>query len=91
MKELVVESKRAWQSLGKISYGMTEKERDSKRFRRSVYAVTDIKAGDTFKPDNIRIIRPGFGLSPKYYDVLLGKKASQDIKKGTPMEWGLVG
>ena len=91
MKQLVEETYNAWQALGKVSYGPTEQEKDSIRFRRSVYVVTDIKKGKEFKSDNIRIIRPGYGLPPKYYDVILGKKASCDIKKGTPMEWGLVG
>ena len=73
--------------MGKVSYGPTEKEKASVRFRRSVYAVKDIKKGEIFTPENIRIIRPGGGLPPKCHDVLLGKKASCDIKRGTPMRW----
>jgi len=91
MKQLVEETYNAWQALGKVSYGPTEQEKDSIRFRRSVYAVTDIEKGKEFKSDNIRIIRPGYGLPPKYYDVILGKKAACDIKRGTPIGWDFVG
>ena len=90
MKQLVEETHKAWQALGKVSYGPTEKEKASIRFRRSVYAVKDIKKGEAFTPENIRIIRPGGGLPPKYHDVLLGKKASCDIKRGTPMNWDFI-
>lgn len=90
MKALVVETERAWQALGEISYGPTEKERASKVFRRSLYVAEDMKAGDVFTKNNLRVIRPGNGLPPKYYDVLLGKKASRDIKKGTPLSWDCI-
>ena len=88
---LVVESKRAWQALGKVSYGQTEKEKRSLQFRRSLYVAQDMKAGDRFTPDNLRAIRPGFGLPPKYYDRLLGKHVTHDVKKGTPVSWELLG
>lgn len=88
---LVSETKRAWQALGKISYGPTDTEKDSLQFRRSLYVVKDMKAGDVFTKENLRVIRPGFGLPPKYYDVILGKKTRKDVKMGTPMNWGLVG
>lgn len=90
MKALVFESERAWQAVGKISYGTTEKEKDSMRYRRSLYIAQDMKAGDVFSKDNLRIIRPGFGLPPKYYDVLLGMRVSKNIKRGTPVSWDLV-
>lgn len=91
MKFLVEETHKAWQSIGKITYGPTEKEKASIRFRRSIYVVEAVKQGEEFTTRNIRIIRPGHGLAPKYYDMLLGKKASQDVERGTPLRWGLIG
>ena len=90
MKMLVEETYKAWQALGKVYYGPTEKEKASIRFRRSIYVTEDIKKGEEFTTKNIRIIRPGGGLPPKYHDVLLGKKASCDIKRGTPMRWDFI-
>ncbi len=90
MKLLVEEAFKAWQALGKVSYGTTEKEKASIRFRRSIYIVEDIKEGEEFTPENIRVIRPGEGLSPKYHEILLGKRASCDIKRGTPMSWEYI-
>lgn len=87
MKMLVNETLGAWQSLGEISYGTTKKEEESLKFRRSVFVVDNIKTGETFTPENLRIIRPGNGLAPRFYDVLLGKKSSCDLQKGTPMSW----
>jgi pseudaminic acid synthase len=91
MAELVRESKRAWQSLGQVSYGVTEPERESLKFRRSLYVAVDMKKGDIFTVENIRRVRPGLGLAPKYVDQVLGKKASCDIARGTPLSWDLVG
>jgi len=91
MRLLVAESRRAWQALGKIAYGPTEKEKSSLQFRRSLYVAADMKAGDIFTEENLRAIRPGFGLSPKYYDVLLGKRVNRDVKKGTPVSWDMLG
>jgi pseudaminic acid synthase len=91
LKALVVESKRAWQSLGQIQYGPTEKENASIAFRRSLYIAEDIQKGTPLNAKNLRAIRPGFGLPPKYYELLLGKPVNQDIKKGTPMSWDLIG
>jgi len=91
MRALVVETKRAWQALGKISYGPTEKEKKSLIFRRSLYIVQNMKKGDTLTRENLRAIRPGLGLPPKYYDMLLGKRVNRDIKRGTAVSWELVG
>lgn len=91
MNSLVVETERAWQALGQISYGVTAKEQKSLAFRRSLYVVEDVLAGDLFTTKNLRVIRPGFGLSPKYEEIILGKKANQDIKRGTPLSWGMFG
>jgi len=90
MRSLVIECKRAWQAVGKISYGTTEEEKASLRFRRSLYVAQDMKAGDVFTEENLRVIRPGYGLPPKYYDILLGKKVKRDVKKGTPVTWELI-
>ncbi len=91
MAALVVESERAWQALGQVSYGPTKKEKKSLVFRRSLYVAEDMKAGDCFTKKNLRAIRPGFGLPTKYYDVLLGKRIVCDAKKGTPTKWELIG
>ena len=90
MKLLVTESERAWLSLGKVEYGPSFAEKDSLKFRRSLYIAEDINEDEIFTKKNLRIIRPGLGLSPKYFDTLLGRKANRDIKKGTPIEWGMI-
>lgn len=90
MQALVVESERAWRSLGKVTYGTTEQEKGSMMFRRSLYIAKDMKADEVFTKENLRVVRPGYGLAPKHYEVLLGMKASKDIKKGTPARWDFV-
>ena len=87
MKDLVRESKRAWEAKGIISYGPTEKESKSLIFRRSIYVVKDIKKGESFTKENIKSIRPGLGLPIKYIPKIIGRKASKDLKKGTPISW----
>lgn len=87
MRMLVEETKRAWQALGTVRYGPTESEEKSLKFRRSIYIVKDLKAGDVLSPENIRIIRPGYGLSPKYYNIVLGRRVREDVRKGTPLSW----
>ena len=91
MAQLVVESQSAWQALGQISYGSTQAEEASKTFRRSLYVVQDMVAGEPFTSENLRAIRPGLGLPPKYYDVLLGRMVARSIKAGTPVSWELFG
>lgn len=91
LSSLVIESERAWQSLGKVTYNISEPEKNSLQFRRSIYASKNIKKGELFSKDNIRIIRPGFGLEPKYFDLITEKKASTDIEIGTPLSWELLG
>ena len=90
MRQLVIETERAWQALGKINYGPGEQESKSLKFRRSLYIAKDMLAGEVLTPENLRIVRPGYGLEPKYYDVLLGKKVNQAVKKGTPLSWDLI-
>tara|TARA_R110000868_G_scaffold155691_6_gene382168 strand:+ start:36313 stop:37374 length:1062 start_codon:yes stop_codon:yes gene_type:complete len=89
MKLLKEETKRAWQSLGHVHYGCTTKEKESRKFRRSLYFVEDIKAGETLTEKNVRAIRPGYGLPPKHIKEVLGRKANQDIERGTPVKFGL--
>ncbi|WP_061266119.1 pseudaminic acid synthase [Leptospira interrogans] len=90
MKSLVTETERAWQSLGKITYGPTEKERASMVFRRSLYVVEDMNAGDKITERNVKSIRPGYGLPPKYLDVVVGKRVSHNVFRGTPVNWDLI-
>lgn len=90
MRSLVEETKRAWQSLGNVTYGATEKEKASIKFRRSIYISSDMKSGDTLTNKSVRIVRPGYGLEPKYYDLILGKTIKKDVKKGTPLSWELL-
>ena len=90
LKSLVVETKRAWQSLGVVSYGPTEAEQKSLMFRRSLYFAEDIKVGDILTPKNLRVVRPGFGLHPRFYKSLLGRKVRSNIEKGTPASWVFI-
>lgn len=91
MAQLVLETERAWQALGHVGYGPTDAERKSIQFRRSLYVVQDMRAGDVLTRENLRAIRPGLGLPPKYFEQVLGKAVKQDIKRGTALEWGLIG
>lgn len=88
---LVTETGRAWQSLGRVCYGATEAERASLLLRRSLYIAEDMKAGDVLTRNSLRAIRPGRGLPPKYLEQLLGRKVNRAVKKGTPMQWELLG
>jgi pseudaminic acid synthase len=90
LRALVTETERAWQSLGQVSYGATEKEKPSLQFRRSLYVAEDMKAGDAFNAQNLRAIRPGFGMPPKHMHLLIGKTVKQDTKKGTPVSWDII-
>lgn len=89
MSQLVIETERAWQANGTISYGPTEAEKKSLLFRRSLYIVKDMKAGDVITTDNLKAIRPGLGLAPKYLKDLLGRKVVTDITKGTAVSWSI--
>ena len=89
MKTLVEETKRAWQAIGQIRYGPTQAEQKARMRRRSLYIAEDMQQGDVLTPQNLRRIRPGHGLPPKYYDVFLGRKTTKAVKKGTPLSWDL--
>ena len=90
LSQLATEGRHVWSSLGHVFYGPGETEKGSLRFRRSLYFATDIKAGDVLTPKNLRAIRPGFGLPPKFYEQLLGKKVRKDVKMGTPASLDLI-
>lgn len=90
MEALVKETERAWQAIGSVTYGPTEEENNSMRYRRSLYVSKDMKKGDLFTTENLRIIRPGNGLPPRFYNMLLGKKINMDAPRGTPVSWNMI-
>jgi pseudaminic acid synthase len=87
---LVTETRRAWQALGQVRYGGSEAEEKAKQYRRSIYVSKDIRAGEQLCSDNLRIVRPAFGLAPKHWDIVQGKTAKQDLPKGTPLNWEFI-
>jgi pseudaminic acid synthase len=90
LKNLVNESKIAYKALGEIKYGVQKSEKKSVDFKRSIYVVKDINKGDQFNSENIRVIRPGDGLSSEFYDILIGKTSKRDINKNSPLSWDLI-
>ena len=90
MAQLVVETERAWQALGGVSYGPTEAEKPSIQFRRSLYVVKDLEPGDVLTVENVRAIRPGHGLPPKYLQQVLGKRVTLATPRGTALRWELL-
>ena len=90
MALLVVETERAWEALGKVSYGPTEAEKKSLKYRRTLYVVKNMKAGDIISKENIQAIRPGLGLQTKYLDVVLGKTVKQDLPRGSALTWDML-
>ncbi len=89
-KCLVNESKSAAQSIGEVLYGGDSTEQNSKKYRRSIYIAQDLKSGQKLTVDNIKVVRPGFGLAPKFYTQVLGQTINQDLNKGTPLSWELL-
>lgn len=87
---LVKESERAWQALGSVTYGTVAAEEGNRIFRRSLYATRDIAAGEALSSENIRAIRPGYGLPPKFIEICLGRQARTDIRRGTPISWDIL-
>jgi len=90
LHDLVVESERIYAALGNIQYGGSGNEQKSKKYRRSIYCSQRIAKGDILTEDNIRVIRPGFGLAPKHFESVLGKAAAEDIMPGTALKWELI-
>lgn len=89
-KEMVEAIRVAEKALGQVNYAVTEKEAASRVFRRSLFVVKDMKAGDVFTADNVRSIRPGYGLPTKHLERIIQRRAAKGIKKGTPVTWDLV-
>lgn len=89
-KLLVEESKKAWESLGSVCYERGESETKSLVFRRTLYIAEDIKAGEVLNEKNLRAVRPGKGLPPKYMEHFMGKRVTRDLKKGTPVHWDIL-
>ncbi|CAN1537390.1 SpsE Sialic acid synthase [Burkholderiaceae bacterium] len=90
MAQLVVETERAWQALGRVAYGPTAAEEKSIVFRRSLYVVKDLQAGEKLTADNVRAIRPGLGLPTKYLEQVLGKTVRQSVARGTALSWDMM-
>ena len=90
MAQLVVETERAWQALGRVAYGPTAAEEKSIVFRRSLYVVKDLQAGEKLTADNVRAIRPGLGLPTKYLEQVLGKTIKQSVARGTALSWDMI-
>lgn len=90
LKDLVIESKRAWKSLGRVYYGISKSEKTSLIFKRSIYVSSDINKGEFFTEQNIKVIRPNLGLHPKYYKLILGKKAKKKLFKANPLKFSEI-
>ena len=90
LAETVAAVRTAEKALGQVRYEITEREAASRVFRRSLFVVEDVKTGETFTAENVRRIRPGYGMHTRYLDEVLGRKASKDIPRGTPLSWELV-
>ncbi|ULJ59936.1 pseudaminic acid synthase [Wielerella bovis] len=90
LQALCRDTKTAWQALGRVNYGLKSSEQGNVQFRRSLYFVKDLKAGDVIDETCIRSVRPGFGLPPKYFDDLLGKRVKQDITANMATHWDLI-
>jgi N-acetylneuraminate synthase len=90
LQRLCEDTRTAWLATGQAGYRLKTAEQESLKYRRSIYIVEGMKAGEVFSRKNIRRIRPGFGVEPKYYEEILGKKVARDVAKGTPLDWDLV-
>jgi N-acetylneuraminate synthase len=86
LAQLCKDTKTAWSSLGVVNYNKTKAEQGNVKFRRSLYVVKNIKKGELFTAENVKSIRPGFGLAPKHYETVIGKVCTQDVSFGTPLK-----
>jgi pseudaminic acid synthase len=91
LTQLVLETRSAWQSLGSVMIGPTDDEKASLVFRRSLYVCADLRVGDVLDRENLRAIRPGLGLPPKFLESLLGKRVTKAVRRGTPADWSIIG
>ena len=90
LNSLCIKCKSAWKALGSAGYERKPVERDNIKFRRSIYVVRDIDSGEVLTKENIRSIRPGYGLPPKYFNELIGKRVKSRVEKGTPLDWDML-
>ena len=90
-KQMVQDIRQAEKAIGVVKYGPTKQEKASTIFRKSIFCVKDIKKGEVITTDNVRVIRPGFGLEPKYFEKILGQVALRDLQKGTPIQMNCIG
>jgi sialic acid synthase SpsE len=91
LTQLVSETRSAWQALGRVMLGPTDDEKASLVFRRSLYVCADLRVGDVLNRENLRAIRPGLGLPPKFLESLLGKRVTKAVRRGTPADWSIIG
>lgn len=91
LAQLRIETERAWQAMGDVRFGASQAEQKSLVFRRSLYIVKPLQPGDVLSSDNVRTIRPGFGLPPKYLETVMGKRVVRSVPAGTPLAWDLIG
>ena len=89
-RQMRVETERAWQGLGRVTYGCSTVEQKSLAFRRSLYISEDLPAGSVLSPENVRIVRPGFGLAPKFFDLVMGRRVNRAVARGEPVVWDLL-
>jgi len=90
LKAMVEAIRTVEKALGEVHYGVSEREAQSRIFRRSLFVVRDMRAGEVFTDENVRSIRPGYGLPPKYLPEILGRRTVRDVEKGTPLSWDLI-
>ena len=86
LRDLVVQTKNAWESIGQVNFGLKSSEMSNVQFRRSLYVTEDIKQGEVFTDKNVRSIRPGFGINPKYFDAVIGRKATEALSRGSALK-----
>ena len=90
LKKLVDEIRIVEKAMGTVKYELTSKQKKNREHSRSLFVIRDMKQGERFTSDNVRSIRPGFGMHPMYFENILGKSAKIDIEKGTPLSWELI-
>jgi len=90
LKQLVDGVRTVEAALGEIRYGVSESEADNVVFQRSLFFVNDVEQGELLTEENVRIIRPGHGIAPKYFDLVIGRRAAMGVKRGTPVDWSLI-
>jgi pseudaminic acid synthase len=88
--QMVQDIRAVERAVGTISYEISKSEQTNITFRKSIFVVKDIKAGEALSENNIRVIRPGYGLAPKHYESMIGKKAVKDIEEGSPLDWSMI-